>query len=793
MTGPLGSLTCDDDRRRAATAESTVNGIDYLEVDPADQRSLHVHFLKPLSGPALTAGNVRVEGGVRIPNVTVTGVTPSGDELTVEVDRSGDFSTYVLRLVAAPAASDPPAGYDPALAAVAFSFKVTCPTTFDCRAPDEPSAPAPATARINYLAKDYESFLRLALDRLAVTVPDWTDNHPADAQTALLELLAYTADHLSYQQDARATEAYLTTARSRISARRHARLLDYRPGDGCSARAWITVEVEENSAADGAVLEAGRQVLSGDVTDDPRVDPARLEEALRGDPVVFEMLTAIELQAARSAIPFHTWSGADCRLPAGATQATLVNDPDLALAPGAVLVLEETRGPATGLPGDADPRHRHPVRLTAVRELVDPVDNDRAVVEVEWSPADALPFDLPLTSRPEPGEPPVAVSVARGNVALADHGLTSAGVPLGVAPPGARPWRPAVPVAELTRAAPFTAAEAGLAAAAATAPDPSRAVAGLKLSDGEDEWGVIADLLGAGDTKAAVVELERDGVSWLRFGDGVDGARPGAGTAFTLMRVRTGTGADGNVGPGTLARVVTPLTGILRVRNPLPAAGGADPEDIETIRRAAPVAFRVQQRAVTEADWVEVAQRRPDVQRAAALIRWTGSWYAVMVLIDRIGGLDVTSDPVFLADITADLDRYRVAGYDLTVRDPIWVPIDLAVEVCVGPEHFRADVEQRLRRALGAAAGADGTRGLFHPDNLTFGQPVFASAIVAAAMAVEGVTSATVTRFQQFGKKSAGELAAGVLAPGGLEVARLDDDPSFPENGRVELDVKGGR
>ena len=210
MTGPLGSLTCDDDRRRAATAESTVNGIDYLEVDPADQRSLHVRFLKPLTGPALTAGNVRVEGGVRIPNVTVTGVTASGDELTVEVDRSGDFSTYVLRLVAAPAASDPPAGYDPALAAVAFSFKVTCPTTFDCRAPDEPSAPAPATARINYLAKDYESFLRLALDRLAVTVPDWTDNHPADAQTALLELLAYTADHLSYQQDARATEAYLT-------------------------------------------------------------------------------------------------------------------------------------------------------------------------------------------------------------------------------------------------------------------------------------------------------------------------------------------------------------------------------------------------------------------------------------------------------------------------------------------------------------------------------------------------------------------------------------------------------
>lgn len=781
------------DRRRAATLESAVNGIDYLEVDPASQLILHVHFLKPLAGPALTTANVRVEGGVRIPNVTVTDVTTSGSEMTVEVDRSGDFSTYVLRLADSPATSEPPAGYDPALSAVAFSFKVTCPTTFDCRVPDESPAPALATSRIDYLARDYDSFLRLALDRLAVTAPDWRDNHPADAQTALLELLAYTADHLSYQQDARATEAYLTTARSRISARRHARLLDYRPGDGCSARAWITVEAEQGSAADGAVLEAGRQVLSGDRGEDPRVDPTELEDALRGDPVVFETLTAVELRAARSEIAFHTWSGSEERIPAGATRATLVNDPDLDLQAGEVLVLEEVRSPVTGLAADADFRRRHAVRLTALTPLVDPVEGDLAVVAVEWGAGDALPFELQLTSRPDAGGPPVTVSVARGNVALADHGLTRTAIALGVVPGGERPWRPAVPLPELTRAVPITGADAELPAAAATAPDAAQAVAVLELSDGEDQWTVLGDVLGAGDAKAAVVELERDGVAWLRFGDGVDGARPGAGTAFTVTRVRSGTGAAGNVGPGTLSRVVTPLTGISRVSNPLPAAGGADPEDIETIRRAAPVAFRVQQRAVTEADWVEVAQRRADVQRAAARIRWTGSWYAAMVMIDRIGGLDVTADPLFLADITAYLDRFRVAGYDLTVRDPIWVPLDLAVKVCVGPEHFRADVERRLRQALGAAVNPDGTRGLFHPDNLTFGQPVFASAIVAAAMAVDGVQSATVTRFQQFGKKSTGELAAGVLAPGDLEVARLDDDPSFPENGRVELDVEGGR
>src|SRR3712207_7620689 len=49
----------------------------------------------------------------------------------------------------------------------------------------------------------------------------------------LVELLAYTGDYLSYYQDAVATEAYLETARRRISVRRHVRLIDYPMHEGC--------------------------------------------------------------------------------------------------------------------------------------------------------------------------------------------------------------------------------------------------------------------------------------------------------------------------------------------------------------------------------------------------------------------------------------------------------------------------------------------------------------------------------------------------------------------------------
>ena len=52
----------------------------------------------------------------------------------------------------------------------------------------------------------------------------------------MVETLAYAADRVSYMQDAVNTEAYIGTARSRISMRRHARLVDYQVSEGANAR-----------------------------------------------------------------------------------------------------------------------------------------------------------------------------------------------------------------------------------------------------------------------------------------------------------------------------------------------------------------------------------------------------------------------------------------------------------------------------------------------------------------------------------------------------------------------------
>ena len=222
------------------------------------QRLLKLHFVNNLTGGAYRR-KCPLEGGDRITDVDVTKVTagPGANVLTVEVDKPGDFSIYTLRLVQDAQHPEPPPGYDPILSEVNFSFKVECPSDFDCQT----KCVCPPTLRtepdINYLAKDYASFRQLMLDRIALLSPQWTERNAADMGVALVEVLAFVGDYLSYQQDAVATEAYLGTARRRISTR-HALLVDYVMDEGCNARAWVHIEVD----ADTGPLPKGTRVFT---------------------------------------------------------------------------------------------------------------------------------------------------------------------------------------------------------------------------------------------------------------------------------------------------------------------------------------------------------------------------------------------------------------------------------------------------------------------------------------------------------------------------------------------------
>jgi hypothetical protein len=829
---------CDEKRRNSVAAHATLNGIEFLEVsdDPADpvevrQRTLFVHFLKDLAAGSLVAENVTIEGGERIRPVKVTKVTiaPAGDNkvLSVEVAEPGDFSTYTLRLVKVGSPELPPKDFDPVLSAIDFSFKVACPSDFDCR--DEKVCPPEhaVSPQIDYLAKDYQSLRRLMLDRMSVLMPSWRERNAADFGVALVEMLAYVGDYLSYQQDAVATEAYLGTARRRVSLRRHARLVDYFMHEGANARVWVQARVN----ADNVVLDKGTQLLTRLAGQLPRIEPSseKHEEALNSGATVFETMHEATLFLAHNEIEFYTWGDERCCLPKGATGATLRNEGERLknLKVGDVLIFKEARNPQNGNESEADPAHRHAVRLTSIKTATDPLFTEEGnpaqelrVLNIEWATEDALPFPLCLWEVEVGGDAndKRPASVALGNIVLADHGLTVEDEPLGaypaadavldkVTPHGGDPcvepkvkhtpprFEPQLRHRPLTQSAPYDPKKSVLSAHSVMHRPladflPSVTLKG-DLNGQLSAWNPQRDLLNSGpSSREFVVEVENDGAAFIRFGDELFGSRPAAGTNFTAT-YRVGNGARGNVGAGALGHVVTLQSGVVSVTNPMPAGGGSEAESFEEVRQNAPVAFRTQERAVTARDYAEMAERHAGLERAAATFRWTGSWRTVFLTVDRLGGLDV--DDEFEGEMRNHLERYRMAGHDLEIDGPVFVSLEIEMTVCVKPDYFRGDVKKALLELFGRGALTDGRLGVFHPDNFTFGQTVYLSALYAAAQSVEGVDSVEITKFQRQGQPLTDALDSGKLELERLEIARLDNDPNFPERGVFRLTMKGGR
>ncbi|MBA2362620.1 MAG: putative baseplate assembly protein [Chloroflexia bacterium] len=824
MTTPTRAYACTDERRRAALSRHPVlMGIDFLEVS-ASQHELTVFFVpaatdesKTVVPPGVGVENVMISGGVRITTVHVTNVAvgdrPNTLVITVDDDENpangvGDFSPYRLRLVDV-------ADLDPLFAQVEFSLKVECPSDFDCALVAVCPPEVWPEPEIDYLAKDYASLRRLMLDRLSVLLPDWQERNPAGLHVALVEMLAYVGDHLSYEQDAVATEAYLGTARRRVSVRRHTRLVDYAMHDGCNARVWAQVRTE----ADGVELPKGTAMLT-------RVDgfPTRLPEgsseldrARTLVPEVFETMHAVILFVAHGELRFYTWGNRECCLPLGTTSATLAGRlPNLHA--GDVLLFEEVRGPRTGVPKDADPIHRHAVRLLQVvpgedplgGQFVTPAHADTVpVTEIAWAAEDALPFPLCISTRGDDAEFE-DVSVARGNIVLADHGRSIAeefadavadgtatervagpNRPAGYAPaPRYARFRPKLREAPLTHAAPYG-DPASASAAMRWSMRDALPVVTLFRAESSARWLPRRDLLNSGPAdENFVAEVENDGVAHIRFGDDRFGLRPAVGSRFTAA-YRVGNGTRGNIGAEALGHVVTNEAAVRGIRNVMPASGGTEPESIEHARQSAPSAFRTQERAVTPDDYARIAERHPEVQRAAATIRWTGSWRTVFLTVDRLGGVPV--DPVFEEQMRDFLEPFRMAGFDLEIDGPRSVSLAIEMTVCVGPNYFRGDVRSALLDLFSNRLLPDGRRGVFHPDNFTFGQPVYLSRLYAAAQAVAGVVSVRITRFERQGSPSDQALADGVLALERLEVARLDNDPNYAERGIFRLTLNGGK
>jgi hypothetical protein len=826
LTEPRNRLVLLTEATASNGTPLTVNGIDFIELKSVDATTLFVHFLNTV--PVQTSNiSVQISGGDRITGITVARIG-SGDwsidaegrpVLALHVSEPGDFSIYTLTISNAP--------LDAMYSSAPFSFKVLCPSPFDCAPVSECCTPSePPLPAIDYLAKDFQSFKLALTDFSAQRYPAWQERSEADFGVMFMEALCGIADELSYLQDRVAAEAALLTVTQRRSLVSMARLVDYEPQPVMSATTTIQCNVSGTTVPAGTRISAARP--------DGVVVPFEIGTGLADTtqyPVRKLWNDGIQ--------PYWFDDSQQC-LQCGAVAMWLLGH-GFGFTAGTPLLIQ------TDLPGQSI---REVVNITTATEIVDTVyltstGNPTPVTYITWATADALKRDHDLTNTHVAGNllpatqgqrfsesfavgtPPasaasLSVAVARwgpnatsarpqwiiryplsrtcGAQASALLGLSE--LTTGVQPrltwlmPGANSLANSfidpdivkpLPELAVSRRLPepqaFTFATS-LLDASATEPahtvDPGAwRVVGVNSQTGLSQWEYDGD---QGDT--------------LRFGDGLFGLQPADGDVYDV-EYRIGVGAAGNVAPDAIRNLGLNATAYLvGARNPFIVTSGADQETSQHIQRMAPQAFRaVQYRAVRAEDYEAAAKTLPWVLAAGTSFRWTGSWLTVFTTVDPSAeGTPGTTVSESNQEILIELlNRRKLAGYESYAPPPVLISIDLRITVCVTTGWLDGDVETGVLSRLADKEQPDGSAGFFYADAFTFGTPLYRSALEAAIQAVPGVNGVLDVEYRQPGSGNVFQPLPEVLQPGTSQILRVQNDPNFPERGTIRVIAEGGR
>jgi hypothetical protein len=807
-------------RRLAVSQSATMTGLDYVRITTDPSPTLALHFIdkananNPSVPTKIGANNIQITvkqpGGAPVKTFRI-GNSPNqvGNLLTFPLNNFSnvidpkDDTVYTLSLVNDDGVT-PLAGVDVFLSQVDFSISLSNQTRLDGLQTATQSILTPATPEIDYLSRDYLSFRQLMLDRLTALVPDWQAANEADLGSVMIEILAYAADYLSYYQDAVATEAYLGTARSRISIRRHAHLLNYQVNEGCNARVWVQVAVNKELILKEKTVLCTRSNTTPNAIAPGVIDPDSTAWAtLQDDPSVmqFETMYNAHLLPTHNNLSFYTWGSPSFSLAQGATSASLRGNFS-SLKPGDVLAFVQTKGIDTGEAIDADISQRCVVRLQKVIPANDPLFPNKAgepteVTEIFWGTDDALPFEM-VIAKVINGKAVTDINIALGNMVLADHGTRIYNESLS---PGLWKgnYRPTLQQLNLTFTEPFNnsiAIQQNYSARQATRQDPQAAIPDISLSDINNSlwWEPRPNLLMSDYASTNfVVEMENNRTAHLRFGDGTFGKLPDLGTAFTAS-YRVGNGSIGNIGAESLAYIgIRNLaqSAIKRVYNPLPATGGIDPIEAQQIKLYAPKAYNQLKRCVTPQDYIEVAKgftyHNADtgqdyfIHDVNAVLRWTGSWYTTFIAVALQGG------PAFSDGFKQALKGYlancQLMKQAFEIVAPQWVPLTIVLPVTVKAGYTPNAVLQSLMQRFSSAPG-----GFFYPDNFTFGQTVYLSVIVDAVMEIPGVLSVDITPgseavFSRFGVVDG--LSAQKILINPLEIAQVSNQ--IPGQGSIQF------
>lgn len=453
-----------------------------------------------------------------------------------------------------------------------------------------------------------------------------------------------------------------------------------------------------------------------------------------------------DMQVARFAIygPFKFaaridgYDKSESILAAGATQLEIAMA-QTGLAPGAYLLV------AGGGQGEG-------ARITAV-------SSDGATTLVSLARALEHPY-------------PLGETVVYGNVVPVTHGATAPDEILGDGDPSQPSQRFLLHRPRLAFV-PDPTAERGVRAA-------------VEVFVDDERWTEVTTL--ADSTRADkhyVLDIDENERGFVQFGDGTFGAQPASGRNNIRARYRVGHGVAANVDADAIAQMPQALPFLQATFNGVAAGGGGERETPADVRRSAAHRVRTQGRAVSLADYADLALTFGGIAKARADWDWEGDRRSVLLTLAAAGGGALAGE--LKETVYAFLAERSAAGARLRVRDYRRLPIRLALQVTVQKNFTQAEVLRRLWRALGADE-SDGVRGYFDFGARELGEDLFLSSVYRIVEDTRGVENALATEFHIEGESAvvADRIAipADALATGG--------DATDPARGRLSLQLSGG-
>lgn len=250
-------------------------------------------------------------------------------------------------------------------------------------------------------------------------------------------------------------------------------------------------------------------------------------------------------------------------------------------------------------------------------------------------------------------------------------------------------------------------------------------------------WNQVNSLQSSKSSDLAWSEtVNAEGVVTVNFGDNINGAIPPAGLQI-YANYRVGGGTIGNLAANSIIDIASPVLGVT-ISSSSATTGGTAAETIDQIRVNAPKAFTTQQRAVTLADYGNLAMSLSTVSQANAV---ANTYNSITVYITGVGNIVPTQSVI--NQVTTFLQANSLAGTVVTVTPATLTGINVgatATPVVIGCSSRYSPLSIQI-------AATQAIQNLFSPSNVVLGGRVSLSSVYSALYNIPGVQYVNIPLF----------------------------------------------